>query len=45
MPKLDSRTAELREEMAHLETRLIRWMFLFCVGTLGMVPLFRFWAG
>jgi hypothetical protein len=44
--KLDQRTAELREEIARLETRLIRWMFLFWVGTLGtMVALFRFWAG
>lgn len=44
--KLDQRTAELREEIARLETRLIRWMFLFWVGTLGtMMALFRFWAG
>ncbi len=48
--KLDQRTAEIRaelhQEIARLETRLIRWMFLFWVGTLGtMVALFRFWAG
>ena len=41
--KLDQRTAELREEIARLETRLIRWMFLFWVGTVGtMIALLRF---
>jgi hypothetical protein len=48
--KLEQRSAEIRselhQEIARLETRLIRWMFLFWVGTLGtMVALFRFWAG
>jgi hypothetical protein len=47
--KLEQRIAELRAELhreiAELETRLVRWMFLFWVGTLGtMVALFRFWA-
>lgn len=48
--KLEQRISELRselhQEIARLETRLVRWMFLFWVGTLGtMVALFRFWAG
>jgi len=48
--KLEQRIFELRselhQEIARLETRLVRWMFLFWVGTLGtMVALFRFWAG
>ena len=43
--KLDQRTAELREEIARLETRLIRWMFLFWVGTVGtMIALTRLWT-
>jgi len=33
--KLEQRIAELRTDLAHLETKLIRWMFLFWVGTLG----------
>ena len=33
--KLEQRIAELRTDLAHLETQLIRWMFLFWVGTLG----------
>ena len=37
--KLDQRIAELRAELetklGRLETRLIRWMFLFWVGTVG----------
>ena len=33
--KLDQRTAEFRADLASLETKLIRWMFLFWVGTLG----------
>ena len=38
--------SELRQEIAHLETRLVRWMFLFWVGTLGtMVALFKLWSG
>ena len=45
--KLDQRVAELRsevrQELAQLETRLIRWMFLFWVGTVGtMIALSRF---
>ena len=38
--------AELSERIAGLETRLIRWMFLFWVGTIGtMIALLRFWSG
>jgi len=33
--KLEQRIAELRTDLAHLETKLIHWMFLFWVGTLG----------
>jgi uncharacterized protein YceH (UPF0502 family) len=33
--KLEQRIAELRSELARLEARLIRWMFLFWVGTVG----------
>jgi len=33
--KLEQRIAELRTDLARLETKLIRWMFLFWVGTLG----------
>ncbi len=33
--RLEPRIAELRTDLAHLETKLIRWMFLFWVGTLG----------
>jgi len=37
--KLEQRIAELRSEvetkLAQLESRLIRWMFLFWVGTIG----------
>ena len=33
--KVDQRIAELRAVLAGAETRLIRWMFLFWVGTLG----------
>jgi hypothetical protein len=33
--RLEQRIAELRTDLAHLETKLIRWMFLFWVGTLG----------
>ena len=43
--KLEQRVSELRAELTSkfesklgaLETRLIRWMFLFWVGTLGTV--------
>ncbi len=38
--------AELSERVAGLETRLVRWMFLFWVGTIGtMIALLRFWSG
>ncbi len=38
--------AELSGRIAGLETRLIRWMFLFWVGTIGtMIALLRFWSG
>ena len=52
--KLEQRIAELRAEfktelsskLAALETRRIRWMFLFWVGTIGtMIALLRFWSG
>lgn len=33
--KLEQRMAELRADLAGLETKVIRWMFLFWVGTLG----------
>ena len=33
--KVDQRIAELRAVLAGAETRLIRWMLLFWVGTLG----------
>jgi hypothetical protein len=33
--KLEQRIAELRADLARLESKLIRWMFLFWVGTLG----------
>lgn len=33
--KIEQRMAELRAALAGLETKLIRWMFLFWVGTLG----------
>lgn len=35
--------AELRQEMAQLETRLIRWMFIFWMGSIGtMIALSKF---
>ena len=38
--------AEFSSKLAALETRLIRWMFLFWVGTIGtMIALLRFWSG
>ncbi len=37
--------AEMRGGFATVETRLIRWMFLFWVGTIGtMVALLRIWG-
>ena len=33
--KLEQRFAEARADLAKLETKLIRWMFLFWVGSLG----------
>ena len=42
---LDRLTTELHQEIARLEVRLIRWMFLFWVGTVGtMIALLRFWT-
>jgi hypothetical protein len=39
--KLEQRIAEVRAEfvtkLAQLETRLIRWMFVFWVGTIGTI--------
>ena len=48
--ELHTEIADLRGEFTQaltaLETRLIRWMFLFWVGTIGtMVALLRFWSG
>jgi hypothetical protein len=49
--KLDQRIAELRAELtgrfesklSAVETRLVRWMFLFWVGTLGtLIALLKF---
>ena len=47
--KLEQRIAELRSELhreiALLETPLIRWMFLFWVGTVGtIIALTRLWT-
>ena len=43
--KLEQRIAELRAELETklglLETRLIRWMFLFWVGTVGTLVALR----
>jgi len=43
--KLEQRVAELRAELetklGGLETRLIRWMFLFWVGTVGTLVALR----
>ena len=33
--KLEQRIAELRTDLAHLETKLIRWMFLFWVTNIA----------
>ena len=33
--KLEQRIADLRADLARLESKLVRWMFLFWVGTLG----------
>ncbi|MBI2614146.1 MAG: hypothetical protein HYW52_00380 [Gemmatimonadetes bacterium] len=33
--KLEQRTADLRTELPAVEVRLIRWMFLFWIGSLG----------
>ena len=35
--KLESRLSALESQLSAVETRLIRWMFLFWVGTLGTV--------
>ena len=47
--KLEQRIAEvkgeLRGDMQRMEVRLIRWMFLFWVGTIGtMAALLRMWS-
>ncbi len=47
--KLEQRIAEakgeLRGDMRRMEVRLIRWMFLFWVGTIGtMAALLRVWG-
>ncbi len=47
--KLEQRIAEvkgeLRGDMQRMEVRLIRWMFLFWVGTIGtMAALLRVWG-
>ena len=47
--KLEQRIAEvkgeLRGDMQRMEVRLIRWMFLFWVGTIGtMAALLRMWG-
>ena len=47
--KLEQRIAEvkgeLRGDMQRMEVRLIRWMFLFWVGTIGtMAVLLRMWG-
>jgi hypothetical protein len=37
---------EFTQALTALETRLIRWMLLFWVGTIGtMIALLRFWSG
>jgi hypothetical protein len=33
--KLDQRIAEVRAELANLKAELVRWMFLFWIGTIG----------
>ncbi len=47
--KLEQRIAEvkgeLRGDMQRMEVRLVRWMFLFWVGTIGtMAALLRMWG-
>jgi hypothetical protein len=43
--RLEQRIAQVEQRIAQLETRLIRWMFLFWVGTVGtMIALLRFGA-
>ncbi len=47
--KLEQRMAEmkgeLRGDIQRMEVRLIRWMFLFWVGTIGtMAALLRMWG-
>lgn len=37
--------AKLEQRVAQLETRLIRWMFLFWVGALGtVIAILRLWG-
>ena len=33
--KLDQRIAEVRTELANMKAELVRWMFLFWIGTVG----------
>lgn len=42
--RLAEETGRLRQQMAKLETRLIRWMFVFWVGQIGVLTgiLFAF---
>lgn len=35
--RLDQRMAELRSDLAALKAELLKWMFLFWVGTIGTV--------
>ena len=43
--ELHDNVSELRGDMQRMEVRLIRWMFLFWVGTIGtMAALLRMWS-
>lgn len=43
--ELHDKVSELRGDMQRMEVRLIRWMFLFWVGTIGMMAaLLRMWG-
>ncbi len=45
-PEVAGLRGEFTQALTALETRLIRWMFLFWVGTTGtMIALLRFWSG
>ena len=44
--RLERRIAELRAEMANLKAELIKWMFLFWLGTIAtMLGFGRFFLG